>query len=137
AGRSVATRRFLMLLLELFGAVATLLTAVGVYGVIAFSVAERTREIGIRSALGASRGDIVRLVLGSGGAIVAAGLFVGLALAIGVTRYLRELLFAVSATDPSTLAGVAIVLFAVAIAAQLVPIFRAMQVDPAIALRQD
>jgi putative ABC transport system permease protein len=135
--RSVGARRFVAILLELFGAVALILTAVGVYGVISYSVAERTREIGIRAALGASRGDIVRLVLGSGFGVVAAGLIAGIGLALATTRFLQNSLYGVSATDPATLATVATLLFAVATAAQLIPVARATHVDPAIALRQD
>jgi putative ABC transport system permease protein len=137
AARSVGARRFVAILLELFGAVALVMTAVGVYGVISYSVAERTREIGIRSALGASRADIVRLVLASGLALVSAGLATGIVLAIATTRFLDNSLYGVKATDPATLAIVASVLFTVAAAAHLVPIARAMRVDPAIALRQD
>jgi len=135
--RSVGARRFVAILLELFGAVALVMTAVGVYGVISYSVAERTREIGIRSALGASRADIVRLVLANGLALVFAGLATGIVLAVATTRFLDNSLYGVSATDPATLAAVASVLFTVAAAAHLVPIARAMRVDPAIALRQD
>src|SRR5262249_42885644 len=88
--RSIATRPFVMQLLELFGAAALLLTAVGVYGVVSYAVAERTRELGIRAALGASRGDIARLVLGGGLALVCAGLVVGFLLAIAATRFLES-----------------------------------------------
>jgi putative ABC transport system permease protein len=135
--QSVGPRRFMMVLLELFGAVALLMTAVGLYGVISYSVVERTREIGIRSALGASRADIVRLVLGAGLTIVAAGLAAGVIIAAAATRYLQGSLYAVSPTDPATFAAVVCVLFAVAALAQGVPVTRAMQVDPAVALRQD
>jgi putative ABC transport system permease protein len=135
--QSVGPRRFMMVLLELFGAVALLMTAVGLYGVISYSVVERTREIGIRSALGASRADIVRLVLGGGLTIVAAGLAIGVIIAAAATRYLQGSLYAVSPTDPATFAAVVCVLFAVAALAQGVPVARAMQVDPAVALRQN
>jgi putative ABC transport system permease protein len=135
--RSVGSRRFVMVLLELFGGVALLMTAIGLYGVISYSVAERTREIGIRSALGASRADIVRLVLGGGLRVVAAGLAVGVLVSFGATRYLEGSLYGVRATDPTTFAAVVGVLFAVTLAAQGVPIVRAMRVDPAVALRQD
>ena len=135
--RSVGPRRFVMLLLELFGAVALLMTAVGLYGVIAYSVAERTREIGIRAALGATRRDIARLVLGGGISVVATGLAIGVVAALGATRFLQGSLYAVSAADPLTFASVVAVLFAVTLVAQIVPIVRAMHVDPAIALRQD
>ena len=127
----------MMVLLELFGAVALLMTAIGVYGVIAYSVAERTREIGIRAALGASSRDIVRLVVGGGMAVVGAGLGAGVAVAVALTRYLEESLFSVSATDPSTFAAVAVVLLLVALAAQSVPVLRAMRVDPTVALKAE
>lgn len=135
--QSVGPRRFMMVLLELFGAVALLMTAIGVYGVISYSVAERTREIGIRAALGASPRDIIRLVLGGGLAIVCAGLAAGVAVALAATRLLESSLYDVSPTDPATFLGVAGMLLAVALVAQAVPIMRATRVDPSIALRQD
>ena len=111
--RSVGPRRFVMRLLELFGAIALLMTAVGIYGVISYSVAERTQEIGVRAALGATRADIVRLVLGSGLTTVAAGLVVGIVLAALSTRYLEGSLYGVRATDASTFVVVAALLFSV------------------------
>ena len=135
--KSVGPRRFVMVLLELFGAMALLMTAVGVYGVVSYSVAERTREIGIRTALGASRADVVRLVLGRGLAIVAAGIAAGVLLAAITTRFLQQSLYNVSATDPPTLAGVVAMLFAVAVAAHLIPLARATRVDPTVALRDE
>jgi putative ABC transport system permease protein len=135
--KSVGPRRFMMVLLELFSAIALLLTAVGVYGVIAYSVAERTRELGIRAALGASSRDIVQLVVGGGMAVVGGGLAVGVLGAFAVTRYLEGSLYNVSATDPLTFAGVALMLLLVALAAQSVPVVRAMRVDPTVALRQE
>jgi len=113
------------------------MTAVGVYGVIAYSVAERTREIGIRAALGASSRDIMRLVVGGGMSVIAGGLAAGVVIALAVTRYLEGSLYNVSTTDPSTFAGVALVLLLVALAAQSVPVVRAMRVDPTVALRQE
>jgi predicted permease len=135
--KSVGPRRFMMVLLELFGAVALLMTAIGVYGVIAYSVAERTREIGIRAALGASSRDIVRLVVGGGMAVVGAGLGAGVGVALALTRYLEGSLFNVSATDPSTFGAVGVVLMLVALAAQTVPVFRAMRVNPTVALKAE
>ena len=135
--KSVGPRRFMMVLLDLFAAVALLMTAVGVYGVIACSVAERTREIGIRAALGASSIDIVRLVVGGGLAVVGGGLAAGVVAALGVTRYLEGSLYNVSATDPSTFAGVAMALLVVALTAQSVPVIRAIRVDPTVALRDE
>jgi len=135
--KSVGSRRFVMILLELFGAVALLMTAVGIYGVISYSVAERTREIGVRSALGATRGDIARLILRSGLATVVAGLASGCVMAFALTRYLQSSLFGVSAADPLTFSGVIVALFGVTLAAQALPAARAMRVDPVVALRQD
>jgi len=135
--QSVGPRRFVMILLEAFGIVAVLMTAVGVYGVISYSVAERTREIGIRAALGASPRDIVRLIVGGVMLVVALGLAAGVAAAVAATRFLEGSLYNVSATDPATFAGVALVLLAVALVAQAVPIARAMRVDPTVALRQE
>jgi putative ABC transport system permease protein len=135
--RSVGPRRFMMVLLELFGAVALLMTAIGVYGVISYSVTERTREIGIRAALGAAPRDIIRLVVGGGLTIVCAGLAAGVVVALAATRWLESSLYSVSATDPATFLGVAGVLLVVALVAQAVPTIRAMRVDPSIALRQD
>ena len=126
-----------MVLLELFGGIALLMTAIGVYGVISYSVAERTREIGIRAALGAQPRDIVRLVMGGGLTVVCAGLAAGVLVALAATRWLESSLFEVSATDPATFAGVAGILLSVALVAQAVPIMRAMRVDPTMALRQD
>ncbi|HEY7289541.1 MAG TPA: ABC transporter permease [Vicinamibacterales bacterium] len=135
--RSVGSRRFVMVLLELFGSVALLLTAIGVYSVLSSSVSERTREIGVRSALGATRSDIARLIVGNGMTTVLAGLATGCALALGLTRYLQSSLFGVSPDDPVTFAAVILALFMVALAAQALPVARAMRVDPSEALRQE
>jgi putative ABC transport system permease protein len=135
--RSVGPRRFVMVLLELFGGLALLMTAIGVYGVISYSVAERTREIGIRAALGAQRRDIVRLIVGGGLTVVCGGLAAGLLVAVAASRALESSLYKVSPTDPATFAGVAVMLLLVALVAQGVPIVRAMRVDPTVALRQD
>ena len=135
--RSVGPRRFLMLLLETFGAVALLMTAIGLYGAISYSVAERTREIGIRAALGASRADIARLVARSGLATVLSGLAAGIIGAAAVTRFLEGSLYGVTATDPGTFAAAVGVLFAVTLAAHGIPLVRALRVDPAIALRDE
>src|SRR4029077_3682706 len=135
--QSVGPRRFVMVLLELFGGIALVMTAIGVYGVISTSVAERTREIGIRAALGAQPRDIVRLVMGGGLTVVGAGLAAGLVLALVASRLLTSSLFDISATDPATFASVAAMLLLVALVAQVIPIIRAMRVDPTVALRQD
>jgi putative ABC transport system permease protein len=135
--KSVGPRRFVMVLLEVFGVVALLMTAIGVYGVIAYSVAERTREIGIRAALGATSRDIVRLVVGGGAVVVGAGLAAGVAAALGAVQYLEPSLYAVEPHDPATFAGVAAVLLFVGLAAHIIPIARAIRVDPTVALRQE
>jgi putative ABC transport system permease protein len=135
--RSVGPRRFVMVLLELFGAVAVLMTAVGVYGVISYSVVQRTREIGVREALGASPWDVIRLVLGSGLPVVGGGLAAGVVIALAASRFLRGSLYGITATDPATLAGATMILFLVALAAHGVPLARAMRIDPAVALRQE
>jgi len=135
--KSVAPRRFVMVLLEIFGGLALLLTAIGVYGVISYSVAERTREIGLRAALGATPGNIVRLIVGSGLVVVGSGLAVGLVAALGATRYLEASLYDVRASDPATFVMIAVILFVVALGAQILPIMRALHVEPNVALRQE
>jgi putative ABC transport system permease protein len=134
-GRSLEGRRSPMLLLALFGGVALLLSAIGIYGVLAFAVAQRTREIGIRQALGADRRSILSLVLKQGLTTAAIGVGLGLVGAIALTRYLQTLLFGVGAHDIQVYAGVTIMLLAVATAACYVPARRATAVDPNTALR--
>ena len=132
---STSDRRLNMLLFALLGSLALALAAVGVYGVVAYSVSQRTHEIGVRMAIGAKPADVVRMILGEGGRLSAAGVVIGTAMAIAVARLIRGLLFEVSATDPLTLAGVAIGLLGVALVASYVPARRATRVDPMIALR--
>ena len=134
---SIEQRRFNMLLLSLFAAVALALAAVGIYGVVSYSVAQRTSEIGLRMALGAARGQVLRLVIGRSLALTAVGVAFGLAAAAGLTRFLSTMLYGVRATDPWTFAGVALVLAAVATFASYVPARRAMKVDPMTALRNE
>jgi putative ABC transport system permease protein len=135
--KSTASRRLPAVLLSVFAGMALLLAAVGIYGVISFLVTRRTHELGIRMALGASGGRVLRLVLGEGIRLLLAGLATGLAGAFAVTRLLAHLLFGVGATDPVTFTAVATGLAAVALAACLIPARRASRVDPAVALRHE
>ena len=134
---SVAQPRFRTMLLGLFGALALLLAAAGIFGVISYSVSCRTRELGIRMALGASPGTIQRMVLQEGFQIAASGLAIGLIAAFALTRFLKGQLYGVGATDPYTFVGAAILLLIVALAACYLPARRAMKVDPMIALRYE
>jgi len=133
--RSLDGRRAPMLLVVLFGAVALALSAVGLYGVLAFGVAQRARELGIRQALGADRRSILTLVLGHGLRTAGIGIASGLAGALALTRYLQSMLFGVTAHDPLVLAAATGILFAVALLACYLPARRATGIDPAIALR--
>jgi putative ABC transport system permease protein len=136
-GTSVAARRFNMLLLAVFAGVALVLAAVGLYGVMSYSVSWRTHEIGIRMALGAERADVLRLVVRQGMTMTVIGLALGLIGAFLLSRVIAGLLYGVSATDPLTFAGVSIMLLAVALLACLLPARRATRVNPIVALRTE
>ncbi len=135
--RSVGQRRLAMILLGAFAGIALVLAAVGIYGVMAFSVAQRSHELGVRMALGAGRRRVLGLVVRQGMALAGAGVAVGVLGALGLTRLIGSQLYAVRATDPATLATVAVVLSATALLATLVPALRATRVDPVVALREE
>jgi putative ABC transport system permease protein len=135
--RSLGDRRFTMTVLAGFAALALALAAIGIYGVLSYSVARRTREIGVRMALGAARTRVIRMVLGDALAPVTAGALGGVAAGIGLTRLMRTLLYGVSATDPTTFGAGVAVLLAVAVIASIVPAARAASVDPIEALRDE
>ena len=136
-GGWLADRRFLLLLVGLFAAAALALAAVGIYGVVAFSVTRRTQEIGIRMALGAQRREVLRLIVGEGARLAVLGVGIGIAASLVITRLLSSLLFGVSTTDPITFVGVAVLLSLVALLASYIPARRAMRVDPMTALRDE
>ncbi len=134
---SVSTRRLALVLLGQFGLLALILAGIGIYGVIAYSVAQRTHEIGIRLALGADHAGVLRLVFAQGAKIAAAGIAIGVVASLGLSTLMRSLLFSVGARDPFTLVGVSVVLALAAMAACYIPARRALRVDPVVALRHE
>jgi putative ABC transport system permease protein len=136
-GRSISQERFRTFLLGSFSAIALVLAAVGIFGVVSYSTSQRTHEIGIRIALGAGRREVLQLILGQGTKLALFGLGIGLVAAFLLTRVMSGLLYSVSATDPMTFASVAVILLAVALTACYIPARRAMRVDPVVALRYE
>jgi len=134
---SLATKRFAMILLGVFAALALLLSSIGIYGVISYVLGQRSHEIGIRMALGAGRANVLRMVLGQAGKMVLFGIGIGLVSAIALTRLMASMLFGVRPSDPFTLIAVSLLLAAVSFLACYVPARRATRVDPVIALRYE
>jgi putative ABC transport system permease protein len=133
----MAQKRFLFLLAGVFAAAALTLAAVGLYGLLSYSVARRTQEIGVRAALGAKRSDVLRLILGEGARLALMGVAIGVVASLAVTRLMSSLLFDIQPTDPLTFVAVAALLSLVALFASYLPARRAMKVDPMVALRYE
>src|SRR5262249_5870464 len=129
--------RFRATLLAAFAGLALVLAAVGLYGVISYSVSQRTNELGVRAALGAARGDLLGLVIGHGARLAGIGLGIGLVFAFVFAKGLSKLLFGVGALDPVTFATTAAVILVVALVASYIPALRASRIDPVIALREE
>jgi len=134
---SVGQRKLSMMLLGLFSLIAVVLASIGIYGVMSYSVTQRSRELGIRMALGAARSRVLALVVGQGMTLAGIGVVIGLVAAFALTRFLSNLLFSVGATDPGTFTVVSVLLVVVAFLATLVPALRATRVDPVVALREE
>ena len=129
--------RFYLILLSIFAAIALILSAVGVYGVMSYAVSQRRHEIGVRMALGARAADVVKLVVGQGLALALVGVAFGLAGSFALTRTLKNMLSTVDATDPTVFSGIALMIIVVALLASLIPARRAVKVNPVVALRQE
>ena len=136
-GDSLGPRRFGVTMVGFFAAVALLMAAIGLFGIISYSVTQRTQEIGVRIALGAQRSDVLKLILGQGLRLALAGVGIGLIGSLALTRVLSSLLYGVSSTDPVTFGAVALLLAFVALFACYLPAGRAMRVDPIVALRYE
>jgi predicted permease len=136
-GKSLARTSFTLVMLGIAGAMALILGIIGIYGVISYTVSQRQREIGIRLALGAQRGDVLQMLLKQGTKTALVGVAIGLAAALGLTELMRSLLFGVSARDPATFAAVAVLLMFVTLLASYIPARRALRVDPMVALRYE
>jgi putative ABC transport system permease protein len=136
-GDMTAKRRFNMILFGIFAAIALILAAVGIYGVISYTVAQRTHEIGVRIALGASGGDVVKLILKQGLLLAAVGVAIGVGAGLLLTRLMESLLYGISATDPLTFVAVSAVLLLIALVSCLIPARRATRTDPMVALRYE
>ena len=134
---SMAARRFALEILGIFAIVAFLLASVGIYGVMAYAISQRTGEIGLRMALGAGRSDILRIVLSEAGLIVVAGVGAGLMGSLVLTRFLQTLLFDIKPTDPLTFGTLTILLAGVALLASFIPARKASRIDPLVALRHE
>ena len=134
---SLGARRFNVVLISFFGITALLLATAGVFGVMAYSVSRRTREIGVRVAIGAGAGDALRMILGQGMRTIVIGVAIGIAGALALTRTVESLLFGVTATDPLTFGGVTILIVGAALLACYIPARRATKVDPMVALRSE
>jgi predicted lysophospholipase L1 biosynthesis ABC-type transport system permease subunit len=135
--QGVSRQHFNMLLLSIFAAIALILAAIGIYGVMSYAVEQQTQELGIRMALGADRGQVLKLILRQGMTPAGIGVVVGVAIAFAITRVLASLLYGVKASDPATFVAVAVLLTAIALFATYIPARRAMGVDPVIALRDE
>ena len=135
--KSMAARRFALEILGIFAIVAFLLVCVGIYGVMAYAISQRTGEIGLRMALGARRSDILRIVLSEAGLIVVAGVGAGLMGSLVLTRFLQTLLFDIKPTDPLTFGTLTILLAGVALLASFIPARKASRIDPLVALRHE